>query len=125
VTVETKTVDVRPGGVFHYVMTMPNGQAVWGCWTYREVARSVRLVFVSMFSDPEGGLGRNPWTAEWPDHVLNAITFAEHDGRTALMLHAVPMDATDAEQAAFRAAHGAMEQGWSGTLDQLETALAT
>ncbi len=124
VTVVAKTVDIRAGGVFHYAMQVPGGQTVWGHWAFREVAAPARIVFLATFSDEAGGLARNPWAPAWPAHVLTIVTFAEHDGRTTLTMHAAPIDATPAEHAVFRAGHAGMHQGWSGTLDQLAHHLA-
>jgi uncharacterized protein YndB with AHSA1/START domain len=124
VTVVAKTVDIRAGGVFHYAMQVPGGQTVWGHWAFREVAAPARLVFLATFSDEAGGLARNPWAPAWPEQVITTVTFAEHDGRTTLTIHAAPVDATSAEHAVFRAGHGAMHQGWTGTLDKLASHLA-
>jgi uncharacterized protein YndB with AHSA1/START domain len=122
--VSPKTVDIRPGGTFHYAMETPVGQTVWGHWAFREVAAPARIVFLATFSDEAGGLTRNPWTPGWPAHVLTTVTFAEHDGRTTLTMHAVPVDATVLEHAAFRAGHGPMHLGWTATLGQLADHLA-
>ncbi len=32
-------VDLRPDGVFHYSMRMPDGQEMWGKFIYREIVR--------------------------------------------------------------------------------------
>jgi uncharacterized protein YndB with AHSA1/START domain len=118
-TVTPKTVDIHPGGAFHYAMQTPIGQTVWGHWAFREIAAPARLVFLATFSDEAGGLSHNPWTPGWPAHVLTTVTFAEHDGRTTLTMHAAPVEATPAEHAVFLSAHGAMHMGWTATLDQL------
>jgi uncharacterized protein YndB with AHSA1/START domain len=122
-TVMPKTVDIRPHGSFHYAMRTPVGQTVWGHWAFREVAAPARIAFLATFSDEAGGLTRNPWTPGWPAHVLTTITFAEHDGRTTMTMHAAPVDATELEHATFRAGHGPMHVGWTATLDQLATYL--
>ena len=119
ITVTPKTVDIRPGGAFHYAMRMPTGQTVWGHWAYKEIAAPARIVFDGTFSDEAGGLTHNPWTPGWPAHVLTAVSFVEHDGRTTMTLHATPIEATPAEHAIFRAGHGAMHMGWMATLDKL------
>ena len=118
-TVTPKAVDIRSHGAFHYAMGTPVGQTVWGHWAFREVASPARMVFVATFSDEAGGLTRNPWTPNWPAQVLTTVTFHEHDGRTTLTIHGVPVDATELEHATFRAGHGPMHVGWTGTLDQL------
>jgi uncharacterized protein YndB with AHSA1/START domain len=119
-----KTVDIRPGGTFHYAMNTPDGRTIWGHWAFRDVAAPARIVFLATFSDGAGGLTRNPWIAGWPAQVLTTVTFAEHDGRTTLTMHAVPVDATAEEHAIFRAGHAPMQMGWTGTLGQLAAYLA-
>ena len=34
--VSTK-VDLKPGGIFHYLLRSPNGQDMWGKFVYREI----------------------------------------------------------------------------------------
>src|SRR3954470_10311185 len=38
--------DLRPGGIFHYCLKTPDGQEMWGKWTFREIAKPERLVVV-------------------------------------------------------------------------------
>ena len=45
-------------------------------------------------------------------------------GKTRLTITSMAFDATEAERAVFDAHHDSMTQGWTGTLDQLETYLA-
>jgi uncharacterized protein YndB with AHSA1/START domain len=118
-TLTAKLVDIRSHGSFHYAMRTPVGQTVWGHWTFREVAAPARMAFVATFSDEAGGLTRNPWTPGWPAHVLTTVTFTEHDGRTTLTMHAIPIDANDLEHATFLAGHRPMHMGWTATLNQL------
>jgi uncharacterized protein YndB with AHSA1/START domain len=118
------TLDLRPGGLFHYGLRAPNGTAMWGKWVFREVVAPERLVFVASFSDEEGGETRHPWSAQWPLEVLSTITFAERDGQTTLTFTGIPVNATDEERATFAASHAGMQQGWTGTLDQLAAYLA-
>jgi uncharacterized protein YndB with AHSA1/START domain len=118
-------VDLRPGGVFHYGMKAPNGSEMWGKWTFREIAAPERLVFVSSFSDKEGGVTPNPFMADWPLEVLSTITFTEQDGKTTLTMRGVPINATETERKNFIAAFDGMTKGWKGTLDELEAYLAT
>jgi uncharacterized protein YndB with AHSA1/START domain len=118
------TIDPRPGGVFHYGLRSPQGQTMWGRWDFREVVEPERLVFVSSFSDEQGGLTRHPGMPEWPLHVLSTVTFTEHDGKTTVTMRGYPVDAADNERQAFEAAIPMMNQGWTGTLDQLAAYLA-
>ena len=53
------TVDLRPGGTFHYGMQAPDGKTMWGKWIFREIVPPERLVTVVSFSDEQGGeIGR-------------------------------------------------------------------
>jgi uncharacterized protein YndB with AHSA1/START domain len=132
-------VDLRPGGTFHYglvAIAAPGADdlraedakdlpSMWGLWTFREIVPPERLVVVSQFSDPQGGLARSPFPGPWPLRTLSTTTF-EDDGRggTLVTLRWQALDATEEEELAFAAAHASMTQGWSGTFEQLEDYLA-
>jgi uncharacterized protein YndB with AHSA1/START domain len=118
------TLDLRPGGVFHYRMRSPDGRDMWGKWVFREVVAPERLVFVVAFSDERGGVSRHPLAPDWPPEVLSTLTLTEHEGRTTLNMRGVPFNATESERKAFEAGHESMRKGWTGTLDQLATYLA-
>ncbi len=117
------TIDLRPGGVFHYGMRAPDGQQMWGKWTFREIVRPELLEFIVSFSDEQCGVTRHPMSAEWPLQVLSTITFEEDAGRTRVTMTAVPIGATEAERRAFAEAKGSMEKGYSGTAEQLDAYL--
>lgn len=117
-------VDLRSSGVFHYGMRMPNGHEMWGQWVYREIVPPERLVTVVSFTDPEGNIVRHPMSAVWPLEVLHTMTLSEHDGKTTLTVHAVPINATEEERTTFAAGLKSMDAGFTGTLDQLAAYLA-
>jgi uncharacterized protein YndB with AHSA1/START domain len=119
-----RSLDLRPGGVFHYSMQMPNGPLMWGKFVYREVVPQERIVFVNSFSDEKGGVTRNPWIAGWPLEVLNAVALTEHDGKTRLTMRGGPINATEEELQAFRGGLAGMEQGFAGAFAQLDRYLA-
>ena len=95
-----------------------------GRFVFREIVAPERLVFVNSFSDAEGGLARHALHATWPLEMLSTITFAEAGGRTTLTIRWVPLAATEPEIATFEAGRDSMQQGWTGTLDQLARHLA-
>ena len=66
VTIPVCRMDLRPGGTFHYAMRMPNGQDMWGKWTFVEVVAPEKLVLISSFSDEKGGITRHPMSPNWP-----------------------------------------------------------
>ncbi|MDB5296127.1 MAG: activator of Hsp90 ATPase 1 family protein [Phycisphaerales bacterium] len=121
----TARFDLRPGGTYLYAMAVPGGAEWWGRWVFREVVPPERVAFVASFSDPEGGVTRAPFAADWPLETLSTVTFAEHAGRTTVTMRGLPINATEAERQAFKAGHASMTQGWGGTLDQLAGYLAT
>jgi uncharacterized protein YndB with AHSA1/START domain len=124
VTIHDATLDLQPGGTFHYRMRTAEGTDMWGKWIIREIVPPERLVFVASFSDKAGGLTRHPLNVDWPLEVLTTVTFAEKDGKTRLTVHWLPINATDAERKTFDASHEVMRGGWTGTLDRLAEYLA-
>jgi uncharacterized protein YndB with AHSA1/START domain len=118
-TMLSAKVDLRPGGIFHYGMRSPQGQEIWGKFVYREIAAPERLVFVVSFSDAEGNITRHPFHATWPLETLSTLTFTEHDGKTTLTVHWIPINETDEERKTFEDGRDSMRQGWKGTMDQL------
>lgn len=113
--------DFRPGGTYHYRMTFPGGAEMWGLWTFTEIVPPLRLVYISAFSDAEGGLGRHPFAPEWPRQFRATVTFAAVPDGTAITLHWFPHEeSTPEERGVFEAGHDSMRGGWTGTFDQLE-----
>ena len=123
-TVTHSQMDFREGGTYHYAMTVEGGMVLWGKWLLREIQPPEKLVLVQCFSDPQGGVTRNPWTDAWPMYTLSTTTLTEQDGGTLLSLEWAPYEATDAESDLFAASHASMNQGWSGNLDVLEDYLS-
>lgn len=113
-------VDLRVGGVFHYGMRAPDGQSMWGKWTFREIVRPELLEFIVSFSDEQCGVTRHPMSDRWPLQVLSAIRFEDVGGHTRVTMTGVPIGANDAERRAFVDAKGSMTAGWNGTAEQLD-----
>ena len=104
----------------HYGMGRPGSAEMWGKWVYREIAPPERLSFVVSFSDPEGNTVRAPFSNDWPLEVLSTLTFTEVEGgKTLVHMEGVPVNASEAERAMFRGFNASMQNGWTGTLDQL------
>ncbi len=121
------TLDLRPGGLFHYAMEFQPGHAMYGRFVYREIAAPERLVYVSSFSDVQGGITRAPFEQirdSWPPEVLNTLTLGEDGGRTMLTLRGHPLNAGEAEAKTFAGMFDSMRRGFGGTLDQLASHLA-
>jgi uncharacterized protein YndB with AHSA1/START domain len=116
--------DFRAGGTFHYSMKTGEGMELWGKWLLRELAEPEKIVLVQHFSDPQGGVTRNPWAPTWPLYTLSTTTLTEQDGGTLMTLVWAPYEANEEESALFAASHDSMTQGWSGNIDVLEDYLS-
>ena len=121
--VHTCKVDLRPGGTFLYGMKAPDGSDMWGKFVYREIKAPERLVFVVSFSDPQAGVTRHPGTENWPQYILSTVTFAQQGGKTKVTVQWTPHEATELERRTFEEGRPSMQQGWTGTLDQLSAYL--
>lgn len=99
--------DARPGGAIRIHMRAPDGVIYPMVGTVLEIVEPERLVFTSQALDKDGNaLFEN----------LNTVTFAEHDGKTKVTVHAKVQTAT--EQGAPYL--NGMNEGWRMTIDRLE-----
>ena len=113
------TVDLRPGGVFHYCMRSPEGGDVWGRGVYREIVAPERLVYTDAFADEKGNPvepARYGMSAGHPRETRVAVTFTEHHGKTKVTLHhSIPESFPE---------RSGIQQGWTEMLDRLAAELA-
>jgi uncharacterized protein YndB with AHSA1/START domain len=118
--------DLRVGGTYHYGLESPDGKPMWGKFVYREITPPERLVFISSFSDENGGVTRHPMAPNWPLEMLSTFTFEEQPGgKTKFTVRWAPYNATEEETQVFEAGRDSMTQGWSGTMEQLAAYLVT
>jgi uncharacterized protein YndB with AHSA1/START domain len=106
-------------------MRGPDGNAMWGKFIYREITPPSRIVLVSMFSDEVGGVTRHPFAPNWPQQMLSTFLFESEGAGTRLTIKWAPINPTAEERATFEGAFDGMNQGWSGTFEQLSEYLAT
>ncbi len=123
-TVPACSVDLRPGGLFHYCMKTPDGHVMWGKWIFREIVPPEKLEVIVSFSDAQGGVTRHPLSPTWPLETLSTMTLTERAGKTELTLRWAPYGATESERLTFGLSHESLQQGWTGTMDQLAAYLA-
>jgi uncharacterized protein YndB with AHSA1/START domain len=53
------------------------------------------------------------------------MTLTETKGKTTMTLNGVPINATEEERRTFQEGRGSMQQGFKGTLDQLDAYLGS
>ena len=117
VIVKVYKLEVKPGGIFHYSMTNPDGSLLWGKFTFREILAPERLVFLNAFSDEKANTTPSPFDPTFPDEVLNEWTFTEQDGKTTVTLRASAFNATPESQKAFKDLFSSMVDGYGGMFD--------
>ena len=119
------TMDLRPGGRFHYCYVMPNGSEMWGIFVYREFVAPERLVFTNSFSDAEGTIVREPFSADWPleahEHV-DLLSSKQARRPSPCACRAYPCHGGGRKT--FEVAFASLQQGSKGTFDQLVEYLA-
>src|SRR5260370_36434040 len=123
-TTRVHKLELRPGGVFLFSQRTPDGRDMWGKWVYREIVAPERLVVVNSFCDENENPVRHPMNPEWPLELLSSSTFTENQGRTTLTIRGIPINATESERKVFVAGKKSMDEGFTGTLDQLDEYLA-
>ncbi len=118
--------DIRAGGGSLYAMTLPNGQKMYGRSSYLEITPPERIAYTQQFCDADGRVVRHPMSPTWPETMMTTVTFAsEGPGRTRVRIEWEPHGAlTPGELETFVRARTGMTQGWTGSLDNLESALA-
>ena len=118
--------DLRPGGIQHYGLRGPDGAIMWGKFVYREIVAPQRIVLIDSFSDAADNTTHHPMSPTWPLEMLSTFLFDEVEKtRTKLTVKWSPHNSDEAGRATFAAGHASMNQGWTGTLDQLAAYLAT
>jgi len=99
--------DARPGGAIRIHMRAPDGVVYPMTGVVLEIVEPKRLVFTSYALDKEGNA---------MFESLNTVTFAPHEGKTSLTLHAKVQTTTEQGLPYLKG----MEVGWKLTLDRLE-----
>ena len=122
-TIEVLSFDFRPGGMFHYKLE-GNGMTMWGRFIYREINRPDSIEFISSFSDKAGNVCSSPFPMDFPLEIFNRLTLVEENGITTLTLKGHPINATGEQETTYRSIIPNMEEGFGGTMLQLERYLS-
>ena len=107
VTTKVVAMELRPGGRFDTVMTMPDGQEMVGNGCFLAVDEQERIVFTDALT---GG-----WRPSGEAFMTVAITLTDHADGTLYrgdLMHATAEACQQHKEMGF-------EQGWGAALDQL------
>lgn len=117
---EFRSFDLKPGGVLHSVLRLPNGGEMWDRSVFEEIVPNERVSYIQSFSDADGGITRHPLSATWPLRMHTTLTFEDAgEGKTNLTIRWRPVDANETEQQTFDTSHDGMRQGWESMLETL------
>jgi uncharacterized protein YndB with AHSA1/START domain len=119
--------DVRPGGAFRIVMRGPEGSLHPAIGTFCEIVEPERIVLIinhSQLSDEWHDMvnpGRDRAAGKPPLEAVNTVTFEDQGGKTKLTIR-LRFDSAAVLSALLKIG---MNQGWSQSLERLETLLKT
>ncbi len=117
--------DIRSGGGSLYCMSGP-GMTLYGRAHYESIRSPERLVYTQQFCDEQERSARHPLAPDWPETMRTIVDFKaegpQHSRVTVCWEVAGPVTAD--ELAVFTGARAGMTQGWTGSFDKLEAALA-
>lgn len=117
--------DLRPGGVWAGRTQMSAGQPpMYSHFVFTEVEPMDRLAWRHSFGDGQGGLAKHPMAPDFPLVMLSEVRLSDAQGGTRMDFSFTPVEASDAEIAAFRAAMPGFETGWCGAFDALDGVIA-
>lgn len=119
------TLDLRPGGMFHYCLRSPTGQETWGLFTYMSIDEPEKLVFLNSYSNITGAVTRNPTMETWPLEIFNIIQFTEAGSKTIFSMKSRPYNATAAEHLTYLDNRQNIKTGSAVTFEQLDRYLST
>lgn len=118
--------DIRPGGTSFYRMDNTDTPTMYGRITYKVIDRPHRIVYAQQFCDENEVIARHPMVNTWPETMMTTVTFNEEAPQQTrvTVTWEVATDTPPGDVATFVAARGGMTQGWTGSFDRLDEALA-
>ena len=110
--------DFRPGGIFHFKMESGENLS-YGRFLFGKIEPYDLLEFTNAFADEHANVVKAPFDIEIPKEIFYQLRFEEHNGQTTITLTGQPVNASDAETAAFISINEGMEQGFGATFNKL------
>ncbi len=123
--IDVLQLDFRPQGIFHYRMNAANAIR-YGVFHYVVIEEPDRIEWINSFANETGEIIAAPFPGlVFPKEVMNKLTLTEADGITTLYLTGYPINASEEEENTYYSMFASMNQGFTGTLNQLEAYLKT
>lgn len=119
-TITYKSIEVKPGGRFHYHMHDPKHGGCWVIGTYLEILKPEKLVFTMRFSNENGDItdeSTGGMVAQWPGDILTTVTFESIGNQTKATIHETVSEEDARKTGAY--------QGWINMFDRLNRLLTT
>ena len=118
--IEFKSIDVRPGGQFHYCISDPVHGPCWIIGTYLEILQDEKLVFTMVMSNEAGeevSSVANGKDEDWPERHVATVTFESIGQRTKMTIHQTVSEEKAKETGAY--------QSWVKMFNKLNQLLQT
>ena len=104
-TIEFKSIDVKTGGHFHYVIQDPVHGPCWIIGTYLEILQYEKLVFTMVMSNEAGeavSSVANGKVEDWPERHVATVTFESIGQRTKMIIHQTVSEEKAKETGAYQ-----------------------
>jgi uncharacterized protein YndB with AHSA1/START domain len=104
-SVEFTTIDVSPGGKFHYCIFDPVYGPCWIIGTYLEIIPNQKLVFTMAMSNPAGeavSSVANGKVEDWPARQVATVTFEPIGQCTKMTIHQTVSEEQAKETGAYQ-----------------------
>ena len=117
--------DIRPGGGAFYFMNNDAGMKMFGRTQYLEMSSPNRVVYTQQFCDENEKVTRHPMAPTWPETMITVVELNEEGpNQTRVTITWEPYGPTTPEELeTFIKGRSGMTQGWTGSLDKLESYL--
>lgn len=119
-----RNLELKPGGIFQYEMTFPDGQPHFGKWVYREIAAPNRIVADVSFCDANGKPIPHPFMPNWPLTLHVESTFIPHGNKTEIKTDVTVPGADIEQRRSFDENRDNMKEDLDESYDRLDAYLA-
>ena len=115
--------ELQPGGAWLNEMRIGENSN-YQKMVFVEVDVPSKLVWHHHSADAEWNVADNPMMPDWPTTLLTTALFEDQGDKTLLRFSQIPVDATDAQNAAFAEMMRGMDGGWGKGFALIDELLA-